>query len=155
MRTEEKRITQRRRDRRVKRRGGDTDEAEKQRDSGRGDPAEGEAGERVAFGDDGNRASRADESPRETAWGTGDALCGYGCGAGRAPALEQLCGHGVSGLHRFPKSGEPRRNCNLEVAGEPRLPYVDGSRRGGVFGKYAHGGDRKSTRLNSSHITIS
>src|SRR5437879_2427722 len=85
MRTEEKRITQGRRDRRVKRRGGDTDEAEKQRDSGRGDPAEGEAGERVAFGDDGNRASRADEEAE-----TGSAA--YSEDGGRAAAISRSRG---------------------------------------------------------------
>jgi len=48
----------------------------------------GEAGERVAFGDDGNRSAGADESTGKTSWRTGDASGGYGGGIGGASTFE-------------------------------------------------------------------
>src|SRR5438445_42475 len=96
---------------------------------------DGQAGERVAFGNGGSGFAGADESAGKAAWRARDAPGRYRGGDGGAPAFEQLCGHRVGGLHRFPEFGKPGRNCDAEVAGKSRVPHVDGGWRRGLFGE--------------------
>src|SRR5437899_870879 len=74
-------------------------EAKDRRAGRRGIQTGGEAGERVAVGDDGNRSAGANESAGEAAGRASDAPGGHGGSDGGAPALEQLCRHGFGGSH--------------------------------------------------------
>src|SRR2546422_460869 len=73
-------------------------------------------------------------------WRARDAPCGHRRGDCRAPSQQQLRGDGFGGLPGFPQPGAHRRPDYPEIAGEPRVQHLHGSRRESVFGKRPDGG---------------